>query len=155
MVLAHWVNGLPSSRRLFNPRIGRQTILDPKNDNIRDRSSISVDPNHGPGASETYGDNFQFADANWHDTHAISATLLSTDFGNHALGTITAGIQTDATNGAAETVAWSYAVADGALSSLAPDQVVHEVFDFAIADNHGGVAHHQVAVNLSHCPLSA
>lgn len=88
-------------------------------------------------------------------THAVSATLLSTDFGDHALGAIAAGIQTDAANGAAGTVAWSYTVADGVLASLAADQVVHEVFDFAIADNYGGVAHHQVNVNLSHYALSA
>ncbi|WP_305853191.1 VCBS domain-containing protein [Bradyrhizobium sp. CCBAU 53338] len=117
--------------------------------------NVSVDANHGPGASESYGDNFQFADANWHDTHAVSATLLSTDFGDHALGTIGANIRTDATNGAAGTVGWSYAVDDAALTSLAPDQVVHEVFDFAIADNHGGVAHHQVNINLSHYPMMA
>jgi hypothetical protein len=37
---------------------------------------------------------------------------------------------------------------------LGRDQVVHEVYDLTISDNHGGTTHQQVALNLSHYPLS-
>jgi hypothetical protein len=34
-------------------------------------------------------------------------------------------------------------------------EVVHEVYDLAISDNHGGITHQQVLLNLSHYPLTA
>jgi hypothetical protein len=118
-------------------------------------ASASVDPEHGGGLSEQLGDNFQFKDLNWHDTHGVSATLLSTDFGSVSLGSFSADVQTDAVHGTNGTVAWHYAVDDATLASLGDNQVVHEVYDLAITDNHGAVAHQQVALNLSHYPLSA
>ncbi|QAU48867.1 hypothetical protein [Bradyrhizobium guangzhouense] len=118
-------------------------------------ANISVDPNHGAGMVEIVGDSFVFKDANWHDTHGVSASLVSTNFGSAALGTFSSSVQTDAINGIDGSIAWHYTVDDAALAGLGDNQVVHEIYDLAITDNHGAVAHQQVALNLSHYPLSA
>ncbi|MGY3581416.1 hypothetical protein ACVIGB_000514 [Bradyrhizobium sp. USDA 4341] len=111
-------------------------------------ASISGDQGGAAQSPIYYSDSFHFTDANLSDTHVVSASFVSSDYGDgaHSIGSFAASLQTDSTSNPG-TVGWTYAI-------NRPDQIpqgdFHEVYDVAVADAHGAVAHQQVSVTLSH-----
>jgi VCBS repeat-containing protein len=98
----------------------------------------------------------QFADQNWIDTHVVSETFLSGSNGETApIGTMTAAMTADTQHGTGGEIGWNYAVDDNVLAGIPAGQTVHELFDVAVQDNNGAVAHQQVAIDLSHLQLAA
>src|SRR5581483_7011611 len=53
------------------------------------------------------------------------------------LGTFTANVTHDSTGGATGNVSWSFTVSDAVLTSLAPGQVVDQVYDVTINSSDG------------------
>ena len=115
-------------------------------------TSVAV-TQHGSSATttETGSGILAFADVDLSDTHSISKiALTSNDSPLHtALGTLTAAVSTDSTNGAAGKVTWVYSVSDAAAAFLAAGQVVHETYQITVADNHGGTVTQDITVTIT------
>ena len=81
-----------------------------------------------------------FTDADLSDLHGATVTPLGANYlGGFTLGTLDQG---------ADSVGWSFSVADAALDALGGGETVTQAYQVSIADNHGGLATRTVSVVL-------
>ena len=85
-----------------------------------------------------------FTDADLTDTHMVSVQPVGT-----TLGTLTALVSTDTSNGVGGQVSWTYTVADSATDYLAAGQTKVEHFTVTVSDGHGGTTSQDVAVTIT------
>ena len=97
---------------------------------------------------------FTFSDPDASDTHHLVSATGAFNAGASqnaasALGTLTASITHDTTNGTGGELAWSYTVDAALIEYLAPGQTRVEAFDVSLADDFGGVATQTILVTLT------
>ena len=85
-----------------------------------------------------------FTDVDLTDTHTVSVQPVGT-----TLGTLTASVSTDTSNGLGGQVSWTYTVADSATDYLAAGQTKVEHFTVTVSDGHGGTTSQDVAVTIT------
>ena len=85
-----------------------------------------------------------FTDVDLTDTHTVSVNPVGT-----TLGTLTAAVSTDTSNGLGGEVSWTYTVADSATDYLAAGQTKVEHFTVSVDDGHGGTTSQDVAVTIT------
>ncbi len=86
-----------------------------------------------------------FTDVDLTDVHSVSAVTPSAG----ALGTLTASVTTDTTDGVGGIVTWNYSVAASAVEYLAAGQLKVETFTFDVDDGEGGVVSRTVSVTIT------
>src|SRR5262249_52670349 len=103
------------------------------------------------GASLSDSGTVAFTDVDLTDTHTVSVNGFNSGASNvaAALGTLTASIASDSTNGASGSVAWAYTVDAGAVEYLAAGEKRIEAFDISVDDGHGGTATKTVVVTVT------
>ena len=103
-----------------------------------------------PGVLLTTAGTFSFADVDVIDTHSITAVVNgSRGFGGTNLGTLTATVTQDTSNGLSGVVTWNYSVDTAAVKSLAQGEVHTDKFRVFLADNHGGSVSKIVSVTVN------
>jgi hypothetical protein len=118
---------------------------------------------HGGFAPVVLSNNLGFTDANFLDSHIVTATF---DPGASNLGPLTAPIGSfalnllqDSTGGNQGLVTWSFTLSSTDLqnidnaSFMPPGATVHEVFDVTVDDGHGGTAERQVSIEIDGPPV--
>ena len=97
-----------------------------------------------PSATQTAAGQFTFTDPDLTDTHTVAVEA------NSNIGTFTATLGNDATNGTTGTVNWTYSVDDSAIpASLAVGQTETVTYLVDVSDGHGGVATQAVNITLT------
>jgi choice-of-anchor C domain-containing protein len=86
-----------------------------------------------------------FTDLDLTDAHSISTVNPSAG----ALGTLTAAVTTDTTNGTSGVVTWTYSVDASAVEYLAAGETKVESFTLNVVDEHGGSVPRTVSVTLT------
>lgn len=155
--IEHWQvsligdNGKSASQTL-TVVVGRppnQTFVDPSASTV---SGLLVADTHQT-STETAAGRVVFVDSITTDSHVLTATFLSSDGGSAPLGSLTAALGADTTGGAGPGHAdWSYEAANSDLAAIEPGQVIHEVWQLAFDDGHGGTTLQNVIISLSKTP---
>jgi VCBS repeat-containing protein len=105
-----------------------------------------------PGETNTWSflDNFAFDDVDPADQHSVSVgydyNLMN---GQPPLGTLTATMLNDTSNGTGGLVHFDYELTPSAAANLLPGQQKIDAFDIRLDDGHGGFATHTVLVTLN------
>ncbi|GAB9109786.1 beta strand repeat-containing protein [Bradyrhizobium diazoefficiens] len=141
-------NGKSASQTL-TVVVGRppnQTAIDPSASTV---SGLLVADTHQT-TTETANGSVAFVDSIATDMHVLTATFLSSDGGSSPIGSLTAALGADTTGGSGSGHAdWTYEAANSALEALSDGLVVHEVWQLALDDGHGGTTLQNVTISLS------
>ncbi|WFT94412.1 VCBS domain-containing protein [Bradyrhizobium barranii] len=144
-------NGKSASQTL-TVVVGRptnQTFVDPSASTV---SGLLVADTH-PTSTEIAAGSVVFVDSIATDSHVLTATFLSSDGGSAPIGTLAAALVADTTGGTGSGHAgWTYEAANSDLEAIATGQVIHEVWQLALDDGHGGTALQNVTISLSKTP---
>jgi VCBS repeat-containing protein len=100
----------------------------------------------GSLVADTATGSIGFTDPDLIDTHTVSVSPVAQASGY--VGTLTAGLVTDSTGGAAGSVGWTFSAPDNALDFLGANQTLVQNYNVTVDDGHGGTAVQQVAVTL-------
>ena len=106
-------------------------------------------PTGTPGQPIIESNNFTFTDPNYDDTHTVSVAFDATQSNvSSAVGTLSATLQGDSTDGTDGIVNWAFTVDPAVVNALAPGTVLREVFDVTVADEYGATAVKEVVVTI-------
>lgn len=152
--IEHWQVSLisdngKSTNQTLTVIVGRppnQTFVDPSASSV---SGLLVADTHQTRAESASG-RVSFVDSITTDSHVLTATFLSSDGGISPMGTFSAALTSD-TNGSAGAghADWAYEAANSDLEALADGVVVHEIWQLALDDGHGGTTLQNVTISLS------
>jgi VCBS repeat-containing protein len=110
------------------------------------------DPNHsGQFLPLVESNNFSFTDEDLTDAHQVTVAFdaaQSNVSAAQALGTLTATLLQDSTDGNEGLVHWEFTVDPALVNALSPGTELREVFDIVVDDGHGGTATKQVVIIL-------
>jgi Ca2+-binding RTX toxin-like protein len=112
------------------------------------------------GAVESSSGVLAFTDTNKLDSHSVAAPVfVSSDGGTASIGSLQASLTADTTStGTGGQVAWTYNASDAALYALAENQTVHETWQVAVSDGHGGTTTQNMVISLTgpadHAPIT-
>jgi VCBS repeat-containing protein len=154
--IEHWQVSLigddgKSDSQTLTVVVGRppnQTAVDPSASTV---SGLLVADTHQT-PTETATGSVAFVDPIATDTHVLTATFLSSGGGAAPSGSLTASLGADTTGGSQGQADWSYEAANSDLEAIAPGQVVHEVWQIALDDGHGGTTLQDITILLSKTP---
>ena len=111
-------------------------------------------------ANETTNGVLAFTDNDQLDSHVVAAPVfVSSDGGTTPIGSLQTSLTADTTSsGTGGQVAWTYNAGDAALYALAENQTVHETWQVAVSDGHGGTTTQNVVISLTgpadHAPVT-
>ncbi|MGV2099755.1 VCBS domain-containing protein [Rhizobium sp. 21-4511-3d] len=94
----------------------------------------ATQPTEESAAVEKTSGTLSFSDVDVHDTHTVTVAAPQ-----GALGTLTASVATDSTNGGAGKITWNYEVDDSKIQYLAQGQTKVETFTVELFDGHSTV----------------
>ena len=100
-------------------------------------------------STETASGTIAFSDVDLTDTHSASAAFTSTTNSGGQLGSMTASVTTDTSNGTGGVTTWNYSVDDAAIQFLAAGQTVTETYTVTLADNNSGTTTQTVTVTIT------
>jgi Cadherin-like/FecR protein len=113
---------------------------------------------HGGFAPVVLSNNFTFSDADFFDSHIVTATFdaSASNLGplEGPIGLFAATLLDDSTGGNQGVVNWSLTLSSADLLNLnnpnflAPGSTVHEVYDVTVNDGHGGTTVRQVSIEI-------
>jgi VCBS repeat-containing protein len=105
--------------------------------------AVTEDVGVAAGNLNTSG-TLSFSDVDLTDTHSVEVTPPA-----GALGTLTADVTTEDSNGTGGVITWHYTVANDAVDHLAEGQTATEKFTVTVSDGHGGTVDQLVTITVT------
>ncbi|WP_210205755.1 VCBS domain-containing protein [Hoeflea marina] len=99
-----------------------------------------------PAGDLTDSGTIGFSDVDLSDTHSVDPLIVASE---GALGTLTASVTTDTSNGLGGVISWDYSVAASAVEYLAKGETKVESFTLTLDDGHGGTVERTVNVTIT------
>jgi VCBS repeat-containing protein len=99
-----------------------------------------------PAGNLTDTGTIAFSDVDLIDTHSVLASITAS---SGALGSLTASVTTDTTNGTGGVITWNYSVADADVEYLAAGETKVETFTITLDDGHDGKVDRTISVTIT------